>query len=67
MLLRGFRLFGVALHREPKGTKRERNSHTVPTGLAFQLQSIAIVAYQWEPPSNGSATQESTVAQSYVC
>ena len=22
MLLRGFRLFGVALHREPKGTKR---------------------------------------------
>ena len=25
MLLRGFRLFGVALHREPKGTKRHRN------------------------------------------
>jgi hypothetical protein len=23
MLLRGFRLFGVALHREPKGTKRQ--------------------------------------------
>ena len=23
MLLRGFRLFGVALHREPKGTKRD--------------------------------------------
>ena len=23
MLLRGFRLFGVALHREPKGTKRK--------------------------------------------
>ena len=22
MLLRGFRLFGVALHREPKGIKR---------------------------------------------
>ena len=26
MLLRGFRLFGVALHREPKGTKRTRYS-----------------------------------------
>ena len=24
MLLRGFRLFGVALHREPKGTKRNK-------------------------------------------
>ena len=36
-------------------------------GLTFQLQSIAIVAYQWKSPSNGSATQESTVAQSYVC
>ena len=26
MLLRGFRLFGVALHREPKGTKRTKSS-----------------------------------------
>ena len=47
--------------------KWKENSHTVPTWLAFQLQSVAIVAYQWEPASNGSATQESTVAQPYVC
>ena len=30
MLLRGFRLFGVALHREPKGTKRYKLSMMSP-------------------------------------
>ena len=29
MLLRGFRLFGVALHREPKGTKRPSDAVAV--------------------------------------
>ena len=28
MLLRGYRLFGVALHREPKGTKRIAIAHS---------------------------------------
>ena len=28
---------------------------------------LGLRAYQWEPSSNGSATQESTVTQPYVC
>ena len=41
MLLRGFRLFGVALHREPKGTKRfshwEINHEKFASRVLYQL------------------------------
>ena len=40
MLLRGFRLFGVALHREPKGTKR-------PFQEKFAKLFLTIAAELW--------------------
>ena len=42
MLLRGFRLFGVALHREPKGTKRhiKAGSLTFINGRVLHLNKV---------------------------
>jgi len=37
MLLRGFRLFGVALHREPKGTKRKEVPSSFPGSSSTKL------------------------------
>ena len=37
MLLRGFRLFGVALHREPKGTKRQDKFARLFMSIAAEL------------------------------
>ena len=72
MLLRGFRLFGVALHREPKGTKR-RNIPVVlhctgmecvegvPSGQicqsqAFDHSSHTVVDCGYDPASACKAT-----------
>ena len=49
MLLRGFRLFGVALHREPKGTKRE---------LAVELGNPQIVRSLLQARASVSPIQE---------
>ena len=47
MLLRGFRLFGVALHREPKGTKRqillEAGASVIPVKGALPPLFLAVL------------------------
>ena len=50
MLLRGFRLFGVALHREPKGTKRRRNHKK----LTSRARNVPVTRLQWREPSSCS-------------
>ena len=54
MLLRGFRLFGVALHREPKGTKRLLRMHRNLKKSTSRARNVPMTRLPWKEKSSCS-------------